>query len=526
VAQQQAYAAQQAAPTQQQPPTAEPQHPYHVPAQPQQAADQQAAPNPATDFGWPPAQAPVPHQGQHTDPQLQADAAQAYEQALQQQIAAAAQGQAPAQQTWPSDADPQGFDLGSYMPPAGSEAAPPNLDYTQQAQMLPPLQQAGYAAENHAQQSIDPASALSEYAAHQGGLEPAVMEEPQGFDEFGMDPDDEPPRRRRGLVIMATLIGALGIGGGLAYAYNNFMIGKAPTAKTPIVRAAKVPTKVSPKTPGGKPFRHAQKSFYERLGKQPPKAPTSPPAMKAATAPDAPRRVRTVMVRPDGSLAPPAPRVPVRPAPPAPTKPANAVPVESAMPGVVIQGFPPITAADPATTAKPPAARALRGSVAKPPTPPSLPKVKVATPVPAKTPKVRVIATKPLATPVITPKRIAIATPKTAPATRPKTPVVRAAVPAKPVVRVPPSSGGRAGYVAWVSSQRHRMNALAEFANLQQKHAGIMAGKQPEIRQIDLGEKGIWYRLRIGPPGSKTSADDLCRKLLAGGLKNCWVRSF
>jgi len=70
------------------------------------------------------------------------------------------------------------------------------------------------------------------------------------------------------------------------------------------------------------------------------------------------------------------------------------------------------------------------------------------------------------------------------------------------------------------------MNALAEFANLQQKHAGAMAGKQPEIRQIDLGEKGIWYRLRIGPPTSKTSADDLCRKLIAGGLKNCWVRSF
>ncbi|MGD0145045.1 MAG: SPOR domain-containing protein [Rhizomicrobium sp.] len=37
------------------------------------------------------------------------------------------------------------------------------------------------------------------------------------------------------------------------------------------------------------------------------------------------------------------------------------------------------------------------------------------------------------------------------------------------------------------------------------------------MKKVDLGDKGIWYRLRVGPFASKTDAGALCGKLKADG---------
>jgi hypothetical protein len=45
----------------------------------------------------------------------------------------------------------------------------------------------------------------------------------------------------------------------------------------------------------------------------------------------------------------------------------------------------------------------------------------------------------------------------------------------------------------------------------------VVAGFSRDVKRVDLGDKGIWYRLRVGSFADKSSADDICTKLKADG---------
>ena len=45
---------------------------------------------------------------------------------------------------------------------------------------------------------------------------------------------------------------------------------------------------------------------------------------------------------------------------------------------------------------------------------------------------------------------------------------------------------------------------------------GILGGYQPNIQQVDLGERGIFHRLRVGPM-SRAEADALCSRYQSAG---------
>lgn len=87
---------------------------------------------------------------------------------------------------------------------------------------------------------------------------------------------------------------------------------------------------------------------------------------------------------------------------------------------------------------------------------------------------------------------------------------------------VPAASAGK--FVVQVGARKSQTAALAGFADLQQKYPSILSGYRPLIQKADLGERGIWYRLRIGPLGDKAAAGDLCNKLKSAGMKSCLVR--
>ena len=82
------------------------------------------------------------------------------------------------------------------------------------------------------------------------------------------------------------------------------------------------------------------------------------------------------------------------------------------------------------------------------------------------------------------------------------------------------------GYIIQVRSTKTQTEALAYFADLQQRFGDLLGAAQPDIQEADLGAKGKWYRLRIGPPGSGTAAKDLCTKLKASGLDACIVATY
>lgn len=179
-----------------------------------------------------------------------------------------------------------------------------------------------------------------------------------------------------------------------------------------------------------------------------------------------PRKVKTMVVRPDGSMAEP------------PAEAAAATPEVPALPG--------------APAAAPEAADAQLATAAAPPAPAAAEPQEVASlqapPPPAAKPKP---AAKPAA------QQTAAATP------------AAAAAPTK--------------YVVQVGSKKNQTDALASFADMQQKYPSLLASYRPMVQKADLGTKGTWYRLRIGPIADKTSATKLCGQLKSQGLPDCLV---
>jgi cell division septation protein DedD len=73
------------------------------------------------------------------------------------------------------------------------------------------------------------------------------------------------------------------------------------------------------------------------------------------------------------------------------------------------------------------------------------------------------------------------------------------------------------GHVVQVASQRSEQDAQASFRALQAKYPSVLGGRDPLIRRIDLGERGIFFRVQVGPFASIDQANDLCTSLKAAG---------
>jgi len=71
-------------------------------------------------------------------------------------------------------------------------------------------------------------------------------------------------------------------------------------------------------------------------------------------------------------------------------------------------------------------------------------------------------------------------------------------------------------YVVQVAALRSRSEAETMWNNLTGKMSGILTSNHfSDIKRVDLGSRGIYYRLRVSGLANKTAADQLCQKLKA-----------
>jgi hypothetical protein len=89
--------------------------------------------------------------------------------------------------------------------------------------------------------------------------------------------------------------------------------------------------------------------------------------------------------------------------------------------------------------------------------------------------------------------------------------------PSPPPARSAAAPASYGGYVVQVSSERSDTEAQASFKSLQSKYPGVLGGRSPLIRRVDLGEKGIVYRTQVGPFETVDEARQLCGSLKAAG---------
>ncbi|MGK2741950.1 SPOR domain-containing protein [Tepidicaulis sp. LMO-SS28] len=78
-------------------------------------------------------------------------------------------------------------------------------------------------------------------------------------------------------------------------------------------------------------------------------------------------------------------------------------------------------------------------------------------------------------------------------------------------------------YLVQLLSVRSEEAARGEWARLQGRYEELLGPHTINIQQADLGERGIYYRVRTGAFDTKGGADSFCGKLKAAG-QDCLVR--
>lgn len=405
---------------------------------------------------------------------------------------------------WPPSApsthnlDPNGYDLGNYMPQTAPDprtlrpTAPPSWVANQQADLdalrQPPQ---GQPPQPHAH-GIQTQFAADQRATSQA-LETTQSED--AYDEHEDDYEDAPRKTRYGL-IAASLVAAIAVGGGLAYAYKLYVAAPTQIAATPVVKSNGSPIKVKPIEPGGTKFANADSKMMEQL------------SGSEANGDGGPKTVKTLTMQRDGSFSPSPPDA--ASAQPRPT---------GGVPGMIIAGLPPPPVQPPATAtaAQQPAAQRPRVAVAAPAARPPVaaapivPKViaAAATPAPASA-AAAAVAEEPAAAP---------------PVKKPPAALKKQAPPS--AVGGPTGANGFVAVLASVpASATSRVQAMQQYADLQQKYGAVLGSKAPDVVDAKL-EKGLFHRLIVGPPGSRDAAGTVCTQLKAAGYTaDCWVTAF
>ncbi|MEJ0070214.1 MAG: SPOR domain-containing protein [Pseudomonadota bacterium] len=286
----------------------------------------------------------------------------------------------------------------------------------------------------------------------------------QEFDPRDLEPAlptrEERPVRSKVAPIMIALVALAGFGGVVWYAYDQGVRQTATPGVTPLIKADTGPTKVRPEQPGGMEVPHQDKLVLNSLPDPdktgaPPVERLLPPAetplpRPTATAP-MPAPIPGTMAAP---LLPPK----IGPAPtPAPTATAAPMPATS-VPVMPAPAAPPPSqvAAVPATPA--PAAQSAPRQIDKPQT---------------------------------------AAVPKPAPASAPAAASTSA------------GSASGTGYRVRLVSVKSQDQTAQEWARLQHAYPQL-APLHMSVTRVELGEKGVWYRIHAGPLADAAAASQLC----------------
>ncbi|MBB3977825.1 hypothetical protein GGQ64_003039 [Rhizobium azooxidifex] len=426
-------------------------------------------------------------------------------------------------------------------------------------------------------------------------------------DDYVGDGYDEPARRGRGLMLAAAAATVVVLGGAGVYAFlaGTGAVGTG-SGEPRVIAADKAPVKIVPDERGGQSVPNQDKAVYDRVagksdsGPQQEQLVTSteepvdvvqrtltPESLPydgpieddpAATAENAaadderllpgvddqaaeqdagegngpvvsPRKVRTMIVKPDGTLV--AREEPVAPAETAPalaeaTQPAAGAPTVSADAGLRAQpsdGAPASqdgderalqelagaaveeTAPVRTVTTTPVAATSVAATGLTAPDAAAAPapqgevpqgEVMVGTPVPVSRPaeqpvdvvgtvteRGRVTGTAPTETAALASEPVA-------------QPAAAAPAQAEALAAAQPAAANPGGYVIQIASLPSEAEAQSSYNSLSSRFGSVIGGRGVDIKRAEIANKGTYYRVRI-PAGSREEANALCAKYKAAG---------
>lgn len=141
----------------------------------------------------------------------------------------------------------------------------------------------------------------------------------------------------------------------------------------------------------------------------------------------------------------------------------------------------------------------------------------------AVTPKPAEVAKAPEAKPIEKPAAAEAKPAQTKSPVMPSKAVETAALPPPAGATASPPAVAAAGgaYVLQIGAYKSQADADAAWKTFTAKHP-MAGGYSEDVRKADLGDKGVWYRLRMGSFADKAAAASFCEKLKANG-GNCLV---
>ena len=345
--------------------------------------------------------------------------------------------------------------------------------------------------------------------------------DPSSFEEEDEIPQRTLPLRtsRKTVVAIAAIVGAavLGVGGALIAGRSTSMLSNG---EPPLIKATNEPSKVQPQSPGGMEIPNQNKQIYERAGQEPQTKVVNreeqPVDIRQATrtasadatgatagnsaAPNGlalgePRKVRTISIRPDGTVILPDSKPAAAPAPAAMTLPptTQARAPQAAMPLAPLPAETPH--AGPAGTTTAP-----RLAAATPSTSGGSSTQAASTPAPQRVASAQPGVVAAAAQPA--PQRVASVQPTGA-----------AAAPQ------PAEAASGEGFSVQLGVSASETEAKATLQRFQQKFTDLK-GKAPLIRKAEVNGSTL-YRVRVGPM-PRDEASSLCSKIQGQGGQ-CYV---
>ena len=328
---------------------------------------------------------------------------------------------------------------------------------------------------------------------------PATIPDDELDADFFADEDDydaeEYPQEKSGgrkKLMAAVLMGAVVTGGGLAYVYKTS--GGAGDGYPSVISADNRPVKEEPAESGGRDFPNGNKLIYDRLGGAAQEAGAAPTRLAGGAQGKKEQGVTggTLEERIENAL-----KAQKEEEPPAQNRGSTASPDAPRTVRTMTFGPDGTQQAAESKTQRVAASNALSSGV--------------------------VVTTQPTsATAAEEPAETSAAAPaESAPA--PRQTKTAAVAPAQ-APQISQAAGGTGNLFVQIAARNDQDAAMVAFASLQQKYAAVLGNHAPSVRKVDLGEKGVWFRLQVGPIESKTEADQLCEQLKTAGLKSCFVR--
>lgn len=102
-------------------------------------------------------------------------------------------------------------------------------------------------------------------------------------------------------------------------------------------------------------------------------------------------------------------------------------------------------------------------------------------------------------------------------------PVVRTPAPSTPAASRPAVAGGSSDWVVQVASLRSQAEARDTYDRLSRRFASqLPSTASADIQRADLGDKGIYYRVRVAGLADKAAANRLC-SAFKGANQACFV---